>query len=149
MCCLKAMTVGLSVATMYDTVQNFVWLPWQPFKSHTSFSWGLVVMTTQKNIELLVHNQMPFKVYDIIWHHCISSCHCGIKMSETVKYVVSELNKEPFNRSYNLISFDQVEPLQLLQVLTDVLAEIDPKVRRCTVIIHHHHCHHHIVKSLI
>ena len=32
---LNAMTVGLSVATMYGNVQNVVWLPWQPFKSRT------------------------------------------------------------------------------------------------------------------
>jgi len=48
-------------------------------------------------------------------------------MSETLKYVVSELNKPPYNKSYNLISFDQLEPLQILQVLTDVLSEVDPK----------------------
>lgn len=48
-------------------------------------------------------------------------------MSETLKYVVAELNKPPFSRGYNLISFDQLEPIQLLQVLTDVLAEIDSK----------------------
>lgn len=44
-----------------------------------------------------------------------------------MKYIVQELNKEPFNKSYNLISFDSLEPLQLLQVLNDVLAVIDPK----------------------
>ena len=50
-------------------------------------------------------------------------------MSEQLKFIVQELNKEPFNRSYNLISFDSLEPLQLLQVLNDVLAIVDPKVR--------------------
>ena len=49
-------------------------------------------------------------------------------MSEQLKFIVQELNKEPFNKSYNLISFDSLENLQLLQILTDVLAEIDPKV---------------------
>ena len=53
------MTVGLSVATMYGNVQNFVWLPWQPFKSRHLISWGLFVTTTRRNPELLVHNQMP------------------------------------------------------------------------------------------
>ncbi|KAK3094389.1 hypothetical protein FSP39_001105 [Pinctada imbricata] len=48
-------------------------------------------------------------------------------MSEQLKYIVQELNKEPFSKSYNLISFDSLEPLQLLQVLTDVLSIIDPK----------------------
>ena len=51
-----------------------------------------------------------------------------VKMSEQLKYIVQELNKEPFNKNYNLISFDSLEPLQLLQVLTDILGVIDPKV---------------------
>ncbi|CAL1528609.1 unnamed protein product [Lymnaea stagnalis] len=50
-----------------------------------------------------------------------------MSMSEQMKFIVQELNKEPFNKSYNLISFDSLEPLQLLQVLNDVLAVIDPK----------------------
>lgn len=49
-------------------------------------------------------------------------------MSEQLKYIVQELAKEPFSKTYNLISFDSLEPLQLLQVLTDVLSIIDPKV---------------------
>ena len=50
------------------------------------------------------------------------------KMSDTLRYIVAELRKEPFNKQYNLISFDSLEPLKLLQVLSDVLAVIDPKV---------------------
>jgi len=49
-------------------------------------------------------------------------------MSEQLKFIVAELNREPFSRSYNLIAFDSLDPLSLLQVLTDVLAEVDPKV---------------------
>ncbi|XP_072180227.1 intraflagellar transport protein 81 homolog [Diadema setosum] len=48
-------------------------------------------------------------------------------MSAQLKYVVDQLNKEPFRRNYNLISFDSLEQLQLLQVLNDVLAEINPQ----------------------
>lgn len=48
-------------------------------------------------------------------------------MSEQLKYIVDELNKEPFKRNYNLISFDSLQPLQLLQVLNDVFAEINPQ----------------------
>ncbi|XP_069105336.1 intraflagellar transport protein 81 homolog isoform X1 [Argopecten irradians] len=48
-------------------------------------------------------------------------------MSEQLKYIVQELAKEPFNKKYNLISFDSLESIQLLQVLNDVLAVIDPK----------------------
>lgn len=50
-------------------------------------------------------------------------------MSDQIKSIVDSLNKEPFRKNYNLITFDSLEPMQLLQVLNDVLAEIDPKVR--------------------
>lgn len=50
-------------------------------------------------------------------------------MSDQIKFIVDNLNKEPFRKNYNLITFDSLEPMQLLQVLNDVLAEIDPKVR--------------------
>ena len=49
-------------------------------------------------------------------------------MSDQIKFIVDNLNKEPFRKNYNLITFDSLEPMQLLQVLNDVLAEIDPKV---------------------
>ncbi len=49
-------------------------------------------------------------------------------MSEQLKYIVAELGTDPYNKSYNLISFDALEPIQLLQILTDVLSEIDSKV---------------------
>ncbi|XP_017322345.1 intraflagellar transport protein 81 homolog [Ictalurus punctatus] len=48
-------------------------------------------------------------------------------MSEQLKLIVEQLNREPFKKSFNLITFDSLEPMQLLQVLNDVLAEIDPK----------------------
>ncbi|XP_046546796.1 LOW QUALITY PROTEIN: intraflagellar transport protein 81 homolog [Haliotis rubra] len=48
-------------------------------------------------------------------------------MSEQLKFIVQELAKEPFSKNYNLISFDSLEPLQILQVLNDILALIDPK----------------------
>lgn len=44
-----------------------------------------------------------------------------------MKYIVDNLNKPPFNRSYNLISFDSLPDLQLLQVLNDVFTEINPQ----------------------
>lgn len=49
-------------------------------------------------------------------------------MRDQLKFIVQWLNKEPFNKNFNLISFDSLEPLSLLQILTDVLAEIDSKV---------------------
>ncbi|XP_029475985.1 intraflagellar transport protein 81 homolog isoform X1 [Rhinatrema bivittatum] len=48
-------------------------------------------------------------------------------MSDQIKFIVEKLNKEPFKKNYNLITFDSLEPMQLLQVLNDVLSEIDPK----------------------
>ncbi|KAK8789176.1 hypothetical protein V5799_021046 [Amblyomma americanum] len=48
-------------------------------------------------------------------------------MSEQLKFIVQELNKEPFNKKLNLISFDAYRPDQLLQTLMDVFAELDPK----------------------
>uniref|UniRef100_A0A3Q2QC36 Intraflagellar transport protein 81 homolog n=1 Tax=Fundulus heteroclitus TaxID=8078 RepID=A0A3Q2QC36_FUNHE len=48
-------------------------------------------------------------------------------MSEQLKFIVEQLNKEPFRMNFNLITFDSQEPMQLLQILNDVLAEIDPK----------------------
>uniref|UniRef100_A0A8C4QB12 Intraflagellar transport protein 81 homolog n=1 Tax=Eptatretus burgeri TaxID=7764 RepID=A0A8C4QB12_EPTBU len=48
-------------------------------------------------------------------------------MNEQLKFIVEQLNKEPFCKGLNLFSFDSLEPLQLLQLLTDVLAAIDNK----------------------
>ncbi|XP_028852938.1 intraflagellar transport protein 81 homolog [Denticeps clupeoides] len=48
-------------------------------------------------------------------------------MSEQLKLIVEQLNRDPFRRNFNLITFDSLEPMQLLQILNDVLAEIDAK----------------------
>ncbi|XP_077570951.1 intraflagellar transport protein 81 homolog [Stigmatopora nigra] len=48
-------------------------------------------------------------------------------MSEQLKFIVEQLNKDPFRKNFNLITFDSLEPMQLLQILNDVLAEIDAK----------------------
>ncbi|KAL7828824.1 hypothetical protein SRHO_G00324580 [Serrasalmus rhombeus] len=48
-------------------------------------------------------------------------------MSEQLKFIVEQLNREPFKKNFNLITFDSLEPMQLLQTLNDVLAEIDSK----------------------
>ena len=53
-------------------------------------------------------------------------------MADQVKLIVDALSKEPFNKSFNIISFDNLEPLQLLQVLNDVFTFIDPKVAHLT-----------------
>ena len=48
-------------------------------------------------------------------------------MSEQLKFIVSELQKPPFNKTFNLITFDSLSGELLLQVFNDVLAEIDSK----------------------
>ncbi|XP_051924170.1 intraflagellar transport protein 81 homolog isoform X3 [Hippocampus zosterae] len=48
-------------------------------------------------------------------------------MSEQLKFIVEQLNKDPFKKNFNLITFDSLESMQLLQILNDVLAEVDPK----------------------
>ncbi|KAL7884708.1 hypothetical protein AOLI_G00074780 [Acnodon oligacanthus] len=48
-------------------------------------------------------------------------------MSEQLKFIVEQLNREPFKKNFNLITFDSLEPMQLLQTLNDVFAEIDSK----------------------
>ncbi|KAB7496012.1 Intraflagellar transport protein 81-like protein [Armadillidium nasatum] len=47
-------------------------------------------------------------------------------MSNEIRFIVNELNKAPFNKNYNLITFDSLLPDQLLQILNDVFTEIDP-----------------------
>ncbi|THD24680.1 Intraflagellar transport protein 81 [Fasciola hepatica] len=48
-------------------------------------------------------------------------------MSETIRFITQKLNSEPFNKSFNLISFDSIESIQLLQLVNDVISEIDAK----------------------
>lgn len=49
------------------------------------------------------------------------------RMSEQLKFITAELKKEPFGRTYNLISFDSLSGEQLLQILSDVLAVVEAK----------------------
>ncbi len=46
---------------------------------------------------------------------------------EQLKFIVEQLKRPPFNRKdYNILTFDNLTNNQLLQVLTDVFAVIDP-----------------------
>jgi len=47
-------------------------------------------------------------------------------MTEEAKQVVEFLNKKPFDRSLSFISYQSLGQEQILQLLNDVLAEIDP-----------------------
>ena len=49
-------------------------------------------------------------------------------MAEQVKSIIEILSKPPFDKTFNIISFDNLEPLQLLQVLNDVFSYIEPTV---------------------
>ena len=49
------------------------------------------------------------------------------KMSDQLKLIVSELQKPPYSRNYNIITFDSLSGEQLLQVLNDVIDDIDNK----------------------
>lgn len=55
-----------------------------------------------------------------------------LKMNDTVKFIVEKLNREPFRKNLNFISFDNLQGVNLLQLLNDVFAEIDPKVKKIT-----------------
>lgn len=48
-------------------------------------------------------------------------------MTQQLRYIVEQLNAPPFSRHYNLVSFDSLDSLALLQILNDVLADISPE----------------------
>lgn len=48
-------------------------------------------------------------------------------MSEQLKFIVDCLNETPYQKNLNLISFDSLQPIQLLQILNDVMTEINPQ----------------------
>ena len=45
-------------------------------------------------------------------------------MNQQLRYIVDTLNQPPYNRRFNLVTFDSLDSFSLLQVLNDVLAEI-------------------------
>ena len=48
--------------------------------------------------------------------------------TDQIKFIVGRLNDPPFNKTYNLISFDSLEMFTLLQTLSDVVLSIEDKV---------------------
>jgi intraflagellar transport protein 81 len=46
-------------------------------------------------------------------------------MSEQIRYIVDKLNKEPYRKSFTIITFDSLDSLNLLQILNDVVSDID------------------------
>lgn len=45
-------------------------------------------------------------------------------MSEQIKFITQKLNEPPFSRNYTLVTFDNLEPLALLQTLNEVLGHL-------------------------
>ena len=43
-----------------------------------------------------------------------------------IKGIVEHLNKPPFNLSFSLVQFHNKKPQELLQLLNDVFASLDP-----------------------
>lgn len=54
---------------------------------------------------------------------------CDFRMSE-IKFIVEHLNQKPFNRDLTLVSFDELSPFELLQLLNDVLEYLDPQLHK-------------------
>ncbi|UYV79421.1 IFT81 [Cordylochernes scorpioides] len=50
-------------------------------------------------------------------------------MSEQIKLIIQELSKEPFNKKFNIISFDSLRNESLLKILFLVFSHIDPKMK--------------------
>ncbi|XP_057372541.1 intraflagellar transport protein 81 homolog [Daphnia carinata] len=50
-------------------------------------------------------------------------------MAQLVKLIVNELNQPPFNLNLTSVTFTAFHPPQLLQLLSDVLCEIESKIR--------------------
>ena len=48
--------------------------------------------------------------------------------TDQIKFIVGILAEPPFNKTYNLISFDSLEVFTLLQTLSDVVLTIEDKV---------------------
>ena len=48
--------------------------------------------------------------------------------TDQIKFIVGKLAEPPFNKTYNLISFDSLEMFTLLQTLSDVVLSIEEKV---------------------
>ena len=45
---------------------------------------------------------------------------------DEIQFIVQKLNEDPFNRSLSLVDFDELSNLALVQLLTDVCAEMNP-----------------------
>lgn len=49
-------------------------------------------------------------------------------MTEQLKAIINELSNPPFEQKFTLITFDSLDSLQLLQVLSDVICVVEQQV---------------------
>lgn len=49
---------------------------------------------------------------------------------EELRLIVDELNKAPFSKGLTLVTLDEKAPAELLQIVVDVLAEMDPNQKK-------------------
>lgn len=49
---------------------------------------------------------------------------------EDIRFIVETLNRPPFNETLTLVTFNQLSPLELLQIVNNVFGEIDSKQKR-------------------
>ncbi|KRY09833.1 Glycogen phosphorylase [Trichinella patagoniensis] len=60
--------------------------------------------------------------YDLNWSSSTDRWLLSIQTKmEEMKFVISELNRPPYNQTLSLVELDALEPLQLLQLLSDTL----------------------------
>ena len=45
-----------------------------------------------------------------------------------IKFIINELNKQPFNKGLNIVSYDTLRGEQRLEILLQVFEEIDSNV---------------------
>lgn len=45
-----------------------------------------------------------------------------------ISFIVDKLNQKPFSRDFTLVSFDELSPFELLELLNDVLVYLEPQV---------------------
>lgn len=45
--------------------------------------------------------------------------------TEDIKEIVYRLNQKPFNENYNLVTFDELNPVELLELLNKIFTHLD------------------------
>ena len=50
-------------------------------------------------------------------------------MADVVQVIVGKLNQDPFNKGLTLVSFDKKSPIDLIQILQDVIEEVSEDQR--------------------